>query len=691
MTGKGEAALADRPGVADPSEAALLDRARELLEPHATDIVEDFYARAAEEPAIAEVLARLTAAELADVKSAQVDHVRALVDSRLDLSALHERGRAVGRIHTLAGVDMELYVDSVADHRRGIVEVLRRHADVLDLARANDLLNERFMRDLHGSLLGYRAMDSAQNRVMLEVISAVSEARTVADLSQGLVDGLSQLDGMAVCFFARPDESGWIQYETGAGEGFESFLDDVTIHGQPFITTAKTAANGQGPLGRGWRTGEIQLCHSYQLDPTTVPWRALTGRFGWRSSAAVPLVDRRGNPRAMLALQSVFPGYFASEARLAMLEQVKRAAERALADLEDRPTLTAGVSAYGARASHLAKLAAGEVQMLFQPVISLPEGRVTKVEALARLRSEDRLISPAEFLPAFGDDALFELFHIGVRQSLEQLRTWERQGLTTAVSINLPVVSTGDPRYVRLLAQVLGEYEVAPSRLTLELLESGFVNGPLNRRGRYLDEFKELGVRLSQDDLGSGYSSLLRLRHFAFDEVKIDQGLVLGTEMAPGAALHFIEPINDIAHSLGLDVVIEGLENDGLIEAAVQLGVDAGQGYGIARPLAADAVLPWAREYRLDVDPRQPRTTMGALAGHVAWEHRVTILGERYAGESLSRLHACPLTGFLERRGDRAKVVDVHERVHAAALEGSRGSQSHRAAWAHLAALVTCD
>jgi EAL domain-containing protein (putative c-di-GMP-specific phosphodiesterase class I) len=689
VRGRGEAALADRRAVSDPSQVALLDRARELLEPHAAEIVEDFYARAADRPAISEVLARLTPAELADVKGAQADHVLALVDSRLDLEALHERGRAVGRIHTLAGVEMDLYVDSVADHRRGIVEVLSLHADELDLAQANDLLNERFMRDLHGSLLGYRAMDSAQNRVMLEVISAVSEARTVADLSQGLVDGLSQLDGMAVCFFARPDDSGWIQYETGAGEGFENFIEDVTIHGQPFITTGHSTANGQGPLGRAWRSGDLQLCHSYQMDPTTVPWRGLTRRFGWCSSAAVPLVDRRGNTRALLALQSLFPGYFAAEARVAMLEQVKRATERALADLEQRPTLTSGVSAYGARANHLAKLAAGEVQMLYQPVVSLPDGRLTKVEALARLRDGDRLISPAEFLPAFGDDALFELFRIGVHQSLEQLRTWQQQGLSTGVSINLPVVSTGDPRYVGLVAEVLREYDVASSRLTLELLESGFVNHPLNRRGRFLDEFKDLGVRLSQDDLGSGYSSLLRLRHFAFDEVKIDQGLVRGTEMAPGAALHFIEPINDIAHSLGLDVVIEGLENDGLIEAAIQLGVDAGQGYGIARPMPADALLPWARGYRLDVDPRQPRTAIGALAGHVAWEHRVAILGEHYPRESFRGSPACPLTGFLARSGAAVDVTAAHEHVHAAALDSGRGSVIHRAAWDRLAAVIT--
>jgi EAL domain-containing protein (putative c-di-GMP-specific phosphodiesterase class I) len=687
VTGSDETVLAVRPTVADPCEVALLERAGELLAPHATRIVEAFYARAATRPGIAEVLGRLTAAEFDEVKREQVDHVRALVDARLDLPALHERGQRIGRVHALAGVEMDLYVDCVTDHRRGIVDVLGRHADVLDLAWVNDLLNERFMRDLHGSLLGYRAMDSAQNRVMLELISAVSEARTVADLSQGLVDGLSHLDGMAVCFFARPDESGWIQYETGAGEGFEEFLRDVTVNGQPLVTTQSTA-NGQGPLGRGWRTGDVQLCHSYQRDPTTVPWRALTRRFGWRSSAAVPLVDRRGKPRAMLSLQSHFPGYFASEARVAMLEQVKSAAERALADLEDRPTLTTGVSAYGDRASHLAKLAAGEVQMLYQPVVSLPDARVTKLEALARLRGDGRLISPAEFLPAFGDDALYELFDIGVRQSLEALRTWESQGLTTAVSVNLPVVSTGDPRYVRLVAEVLDQYDVAPSRLTLELLESGFANQPLNRRGRFLDEFKELGVRLAQDDLGSGYSSLLRLRHFAFDEVKIDQGLVRGTDMAPGVALHFIEPINDIAHSLGLDVVIEGLEDDGLIEAAIQLGVDAGQGYGIARPMAADAVVPWVQRYKLDLDPLNPRTPMGALAGHVAWEHRVTILGEHYARESFTGVHTCPLTRYLARTGQRADVLDAHQTVHAAALV-SRGSQAHRAAWERLAAMVT--
>ena len=680
--------LAERSALTDPCAVAVLDRARELLEPHAEEIVERFYDRATSRPALAEVLGWLTSTELAETKRAQVGHVCALVDSRLDLTQLHEKGRAIGRLHALAGVEMDLYVESVSDHRRGIVEALGRHADVLDLAWLNSLLNERFMSDLHGSLLGYRAMYSAQNRVMLELISTVSDARTVADLSRALVDGLSRLDGMSVCFFARPDDEGRILYEVGAGAGFEDFVSEATHSGQPLVTTAESTAHGMGPLGRAWRTGEVQRCHSYQNDPTTIPWRGLADRFDWRSCAAVPLLDRRGNTRAVISLHAVFPGFFASESRVAMLEQVKQAAERALVDLEERSTLSSGVSAYGDRSSHLGRLAAGQVQMLYQPVVSLPDGRLTKLEALARLRGGERLISPAEFLPAFGDDELVVLFDLGVRQSLDALQGWERQGLVTGVSVNLPVVSAGDDRYVRLLADVLADYSVEPSLLTLELLETPAVDRHLQRRVRFFDEFKALGVRLAQDDLGSGYSSLLRLRHFAFDEVKIDQTLVRGTEMAPGAALHFIEPITDIAHSLGIDVVIEGLEDEGLIEAAVQLGVNAGQGYGIARPMPADEVPAWERGYRLGLDPLAPRTPMGALAGHVAWEHRVTVLGGHGAGASFVGARRCPLTGYLARRGHRREVVACHEAVHQAAMV-SRGSHAHRAGWERLAAMVT--
>jgi predicted signal transduction protein with EAL and GGDEF domain len=204
-------------------------------------------------------------------------------------------------------------------------------------------------------------------------------------------------------------------------------------------------------------------------------------------------------------------------------------------------------------------------------------------------------------------------------------------------------------------------------------------------RQRSIDELKELGVRLAQDDLGSGHSSLLRLRHFAFDDVKIDRGLISGSEHSHGSALHFIGPISSIAHSLGLTVVLEGLEDRGLIEAAVQLGVDEGQGYGIARPMPVGDVVDWAASFRLDVDLDAPHTPVGALAAHVRWEHQVSLDGPR-AGSEVRGAGSCALTRHL--RGHDPALQLLHESVHAAVLSG-RGSAEHRNAWARLATEVS--
>ena len=133
--------------------------------------------------------------------------------------------------------------------------------------------------------------------------------------------------------------------------------------------------------------------------------------------------------------------------------------------------------------------------------------------------------------------------------------------------------------------------------------------------------------------------------------------------------------------------MIEGLENDGLIEAGVQLDVDEGQGYGIARPMPLGDVVAWARDYRLDVDPLVPRTPVGALAAHVAWEHRASALGHHRGGGAVLGLEGCALTSYLRAAG-RADIVAVHHEVHAAAVAG-RGSDAHRAGWTRLASLVS--
>jgi EAL domain-containing protein (putative c-di-GMP-specific phosphodiesterase class I) len=667
-------------------DQALLAEALVRLEPRLPSLVDDFYRHLLRDPPLVEVLERLTAPGFAQLKRRHAEHVRMMIDPGTDPRLMQRRSREVGRWHAKVGVAMDSYVEAVAYHRRGLLTAFSACAADLDLPRLQSLVTERFMAELHGALLGYRDVDEAQHTVMLRVIEAVGDARTVSDLAGGVVDALGSLDGMAVCLFARTDGDGRLRHEFGAGPGFAEFVSQAAAHEYAPVTVAAGEPTGEGPMGRAWRTGRVQTCDSLWTDPTATPWRALADELELQSSASIPLVDRGGTTRAVLSMLAYHPGFFASAARTALLDQTKRVTERALTDLEERPAVGAAVSSFVDRASHLADLAAGRVEMLFQPLVSLRDGRLTKLEALARLTGPDGLVSPADFLPAFGDDQLFDLFDLGMHQSLDALRRWEGAGLHTGVSVNLPVVSAEDDRYSRLVRELLRSYDVAPGRLTLELLETGFVDRSLQQRRRSLDDFKAIGVRLAQDDLGSGYSSLLRLRHFAFDDVKLDQSLLRGTDKSPGAALGFIEPINAIAHSLGLSVVLEGLEDDGLIEVGVQLAVDQGQGYGIARPMPVTDVAEWVRGYRFDVDPAAPRTPNGGLAGHVAWEHRVTALGPHPDPEVVSHLGACTLTSYLDRLGEPGTTA-AHRELHDLAITARDGPE-HRAAWVHLSALV---
>jgi EAL domain-containing protein (putative c-di-GMP-specific phosphodiesterase class I) len=485
----------------------------------------------------------------------------------------------------------------------------------------------------------------------------------------------------------RPDEDGVFVFEAGAGAGIDEFVARAKEPGAPTIAASEGLIQGRGPAGRAWRSCEVVRCDDYRRDPSTEPWREWAERWGWRASVAIPLCDGHGHPVALLSVYARWPGYFGFATRAALVDQIKRTVERAFAGLQDSPAVASQVRTYADREHQLRLLDDGRAEMFFQPVVDLRTGAVTKVEALARLRDGDRLIGPAEFLPSFGDEELLRLFELGLEQALEQIQRWERDGLVVGVSVNLPVASATDPRYARAVATALAAHPVPPGRLTLELLETGDIVGSLSQRRTAMDRFKEMGVRLAQDDLGSGYSSLLRLRHFAFDEVKIDKFLVLGNDFSPRTALHFIQPITDIAHSLGLSVVLEGLESRGLIEAAAQLGVDAGQGYGIARPMPGSGLVGWARGFRLDLDRERPRTHLGALAAHVAWEHRITAVGDVPARRALLDSAACALGAFVAARPDANPLLLAHEAVHRVALF-ARGSDEHRTQWERLVSLL---
>lgn len=143
-----------------------------------------------------------------------------------------------------------------------------------------------------------------------------------------------------------------------------------------------------------------------------------------------------------------------------------------------------------------------------------------------------------------------------------------------------------------------------------------------------------------------------------------------------------------LARSLGLSVVVEGLETPGLIEAAALLGADAGQGYAIARPMPPDAVPGWAAGFALGLDPARPRTALGALASHLAWELRLAAVRPSAPLWRQAASDACPLSEFIDVfAGGSGEIAQAHAVVHENAV-AERGSAEHRRAWTRLVALL---
>ncbi len=265
-----------------------------------------------------------------------------------------------------------------------------------------------------------------------------------------------------------------------------------------------------------------------------------------------------------------------------------------------------GVAAGGNTRPPRVALGDGRLQMHFQPIIDLRTNRPVKVEALARVRENGRLMGPMDFLPRLDSDDLFGLYRAGLTQALGAVRAWADKGCVLNLAVNLPARGFVDRRYLDATAQALQQFPLPRgASLFLELLETDRVDlsDPSVVAARFAP-WQSLGVRFVEDDLGAGYSSLLRLSRAPFEAVKVEQQLVRASGSAVDRpaivrALVFIAAITHLAHVLGLRVCVEGLETAAMIEGARAVGADFGQGFGIAEPMPAARVLQWVRRHPL--------------------------------------------------------------------------------------------
>ena len=327
-----------------------------------------------------------------------------------------------------------------------------------------------------------------------------------------------------------------------------------------------------------------------------------------------------------------------------------------------------------------------EFVLYYQPKVNMHSGDCIGCEALIRWQHPERgLLAPGLFLPVLEQHPL--LIALGdwvIEAALKQLANWNAQGLKTTVSVNVDGLQLHDPEFAaRLERQLQAQPSVAPQQLELEILETGAL-ADIARVSALIADLQSRGVACALDDFGTGFSSLTFLKRLAAHTVKIDQSFVRNMLSDVEQAV-IIDSIIGLTRRFERQVLAEGVETEQHGNLLLELNCELGQGYGIARPMPADAVPEWIASWRPPPSWRESRAVayenmpmFFAELQHRAWFD--ALQNDLNGGE-------CPLVldrdqcrfhrwlhsvEMVERFGDRPDFIALnalHDELHAKASE----------------------
>ena len=244
-------------------------------------------------------------------------------------------------------------------------------------------------------------------------------------------------------------------------------------------------------------------------------------------------------------------------------------------------------------------LEAGEFRLHYQPKVSLRNGAVTGVEALLRWQHPERgLLPPLEFLSVIeASELTLPLGEWILHEALRQQRRWRTQGLSINMSVNIFGLHLQRADFVERLDAILRAHpDTDPRTLELEVVETT----ALENLGEVTERIRgcmELGVGFALDDFGTGYSSLTYLRQLPVGQVKIDRSFVRDMLDNPDDQ-SLVESIVGMAHTLGRQVVAEGVETVEHGALLIRCGCDSAQGFGIARPMEPEKLPDWVARWK---------------------------------------------------------------------------------------------
>jgi diguanylate cyclase (GGDEF)-like protein/PAS domain S-box-containing protein len=225
----------------------------------------------------------------------------------------------------------------------------------------------------------------------------------------------------------------------------------------------------------------------------------------------------------------------------------------------------------------------GELELHYQPQVTLATGAIHSVEALVRWNHpREGVLPPDRFIPMAEEMGIIHPLTAWVLDSaLAQLCKWLEAGLDVSVSVNVSPRTIEDHSLEEMVSRALATSKVDPKRLTLEITEGVAMAAAA---GKALHRLSEMGIRLSLDDFGTGYSSLLYLMRLPVDEIKIDRSFVAGLASDPDSGA-IVRSAVGLGHNLGLRVIAEGLQDRESETILVEAGCDCAQGFLTGRPM----------------------------------------------------------------------------------------------------------
>lgn len=244
-------------------------------------------------------------------------------------------------------------------------------------------------------------------------------------------------------------------------------------------------------------------------------------------------------------------------------------------------------------------LAGGDNQlfMVYQPKINLDGRTFIKTEALIRWRRENQnMVSPEVFVNLAEEASLIvDLTRWVVDNVLQQLRDWHQQGQMIGVAVNVSAQDLAQSEFESIMLRCCDQYQVSPEYITIEITERDIMHDEASVVVA-LRSLKQKGFIIAIDDYGIGQSSLSKLKGLPVDEIKLDKSFIMQLDQSPKDQL-IVRSTIELAHGLGYQVVAEGVENEASLALLKSFGCDQIQGYYLSKPLTAEAVADWQKDY----------------------------------------------------------------------------------------------